>query len=67
MSPRAIPAAPPAFRERFIRDGWRGVERLYGARTDCLLKWIEWNGGDRLYADRREYLRTGVVPPNFAG
>lgn len=58
MIPRPIPPCPPGFRERFLQDGWRGVERVYGARTDCLLKWIEQSGGDALYAERRERMKV---------
>lgn len=47
---------PPGFRARFIEDGWRGIERYYGARTDLMMKWIDACGGiDALQADRRAY------------
>lgn len=52
-----IPPVPPNFAKVFIDDGWRGVERHYGARTALLLKWIEECGGEDLHQKRRENLR----------
>ena len=61
---RHIPAVPPRFAEIFVEGGWRDVERMYGARTDLLLKWIEMSGGADLYRRRREFLRDhGMKPP----
>ena len=57
VQPRPIPPCPPEFAEEFVRGGWRRVERLYNARTDLLLKWIEMSGGPALYARRREHKR----------
>lgn len=54
---RHVPAVPPGFADRFIAGGWRDVERLYGARTDLLLKWIEMSGGEDLYRRRRDHMR----------
>ncbi len=59
---RHIPPCPPEFAEQFVEGGWRRVERIYGARTDLLLKWIETSGGDALYAARREHKRGGNMP-----
>ena len=39
-TPRRFPPPPPEFREEFERGGWERVELLYGARTDCIRKWI---------------------------
>lgn len=53
-----MPFAPPpeGFRDRFVKDGWRGIERYYGARTEVMLRWIEESGGlDSLKAERRAY------------
>lgn len=58
---RYIPPCPPEFAEQFVAGGWRRVERIYGARTDLLLKWIEACGGVALYARRREALRAAVT------
>lgn len=58
---RHIPSVPPYFADDFIRGGWREVERLYGARTDLLLKWIELCGGDELYERRKEAMRLNGV------
>lgn len=55
-STRIIPAPPPEFADEFIAGGWRRVERLYGCRTDLLLKWIEMCGGDDLHRRRKEHL-----------
>lgn len=55
------PPPPPGFADRFISDGWRGVERIYGARTSLLLKWIEMCGGPELHARRRQHMdETGL-------
>ncbi len=54
---RLIQPAPPEFAEEFVRGGWRRVERLYGARTDTLLKWIEMCGGQELHKRRAETWR----------
>lgn len=52
---RFIPPAPPEFRDEFAKGGWRRVERIYGARTDLLLKWIAMTGAQ---AARDEHLRN---------
>ena len=44
MIPRTIPPAPPEFAEQFAIGGWERVELLYGARTDCIRKWIAITG-----------------------
>ena len=49
---------PPEFANEFLAGGWRRVERLYGARTDVLRKWIEQCGGDDLFARRRAMMRA---------
>ncbi len=54
---RQIPPVPPEFAAEFIAGGWRRVERLYGARTDLLLKWVTLSGGDALYGRRAAYMR----------
>lgn len=41
---RTFPPPPPNFREQFERGGWERVELLYGARTDCIRKWIAMTG-----------------------
>lgn len=47
---------PPGFRDRFIKDGWRGIERYYGARTSLMMDWINQCGGiEVLQAERRVY------------
>lgn len=58
---RDVPDCPPGFAERFVADGWRGVERVYGASTQLLLKWIEASGGEDLYRRRREHYRTKLA------
>jgi hypothetical protein len=59
---REIPPCPPGFADRFITDGWRGVERVYGASTPLLLKWIEASGGEDLHRRRREHYRAKTTP-----
>lgn len=52
-------AVPEGFRDRFITDGWRGIERYYGARTDLMMKWIGACGGvEHLQGERRAYRRA---------
>lgn len=58
---RIIPAPPPEFADEFVRGGWRRVERLYGARTDLLLKWIEMSGGRELHLRRRAAMTGKAV------
>jgi hypothetical protein len=55
---RHIPACPPEFADQFVTGGWRKVERIYNARTDLLLKWIEMSGGAELYRRRKEHLKA---------
>jgi hypothetical protein len=59
------PPMPERFRERFIKDGWRGIERYYGPRTDVMQQWIAECGGlAALKEERRRYresVRTGQV------
>lgn len=63
---RHIPAVPEGFAARFIAGGWREVERIYGARTALLLKWIEMSGGEDLHRRRREHLRQYGMKPSIA-
>jgi hypothetical protein len=42
---KIIAPPPPEFRQQFIIGGWRRVERIYGARTDTIRKWIDMLGG----------------------
>jgi hypothetical protein len=60
-STKAVPPVPPNFVENFIVGGWRKIERMYGARDDRLLKWIEMSGGDDLYRARLERRRGAAV------
>lgn len=46
---------PPAFAEVFIRWGWRGVEIVFGSRTECNKRWVAECGGCLLIERRREY------------
>lgn len=57
---RRFPAPPPEFVEEFARGGWERVELLYGARTDCLKKWIALTGAKT----RRELRREAMVQPS---
>jgi len=40
MAVRTIPLPPPEFAEQFALGGWERVERIYGARTDLVHKWV---------------------------
>jgi hypothetical protein len=55
-STKCIPPVPPHFVDNFLSGGWRKIERMYGARDDRLLKWIELSGGCDLYRARKAYL-----------
>lgn len=44
MAVRTIPAPPPEFAEQFALGGWERVERIYGARSDLIRKWIALTG-----------------------
>lgn len=53
------PPMPEGFRARFIKDGWRGVERTYGYRRSILQRFIAECGGlDVLQAERRAARRA---------
>ena len=41
---KTFPPAPPEFKQEFEAGGWQRVEHLYGARTDCIKKWIAVTG-----------------------
>ena len=58
---RIIPPPPPEFKQCFLKGGWRYVERLYGARTDLIRKWIDLVGGlDALQAERAQ-MKRGIA------
>lgn len=44
MRARTFPAPPPEFASEFAKGGWERVELIYGARTDCIRKWIALTG-----------------------
>lgn len=54
--PHLHKACPPAFAETFVRWGWRGVERAFGARTDINKRWLTHCGGEELRQARLRYL-----------
>lgn len=49
--------APEGFPYRFVKDGWRGVERYYGGRTARNKRWLKECGQDRLIALRQRYMK----------
>lgn len=53
-----VPSIPWGFEDEFVRAGWRGVERAFGAPTDLLLRWIDLCGRERLYRKRAEHVRS---------
>lgn len=59
IATRAIPPCPPEFRQEFLKGGWRQVERIYGARTDLILKWIGMCGGLAALQAERAAVRRG--------
>lgn len=54
--PHLQKACPPAFAETFVRWGWRGVERAFGARSDINKRWVSHCGGEELKRARLGYL-----------
>lgn len=60
--PHQVRPCPPNFAEVFIREGWRGVEVAFGARTSVNKRWIREAGGDELKARRLEYRRSQRKP-----
>lgn len=50
---RTFPPPPPEFAAEFARGGWERVELLYGARTDCIRKWIALTGAQCRRPKRR--------------
>lgn len=51
------PPVPEGFRQRFIEQGWRGVERVYGARREVIQRWIaECGGPAQLAAARKAHI-----------
>ena len=53
-----VPSVPWGFEDEFVRAGWRGVERAYGASTELLLRWIDLSGREQLYRRRAEYIES---------
>lgn len=51
------PHMPEGFRQRFIEQGWRGVERAYGHNRQVIKLFIAMCGGPKqLGAARKAYL-----------
>jgi len=64
--PYQIRPLPSDFAEVFIREGWRGVEAAYGARTAVNKRWLREAGGEDLKRRRMEYRRSRRTPPQRA-
>lgn len=58
MAVRTIPPPPPEFAEQFALGGWERVERIYGARSDLVRKWIALTG-----AQCRRAMKGAVAQP----
>lgn len=55
MSTRYQPPRRPAdFDAVFVQQGWRGIERIFGARTPINKRWVD-QGGERLKELRLRY------------
>lgn len=61
ISTRPYEPAPEGFALRFVKDGWRGIERYYGMRNDISPRWVHECGGTRLKALRERYMRGDVA------
>ena len=57
MKTKPFEPAPEGFAVRFVKDGWRGVERYYGGRTERNLRWLKECGRDHLQSLRRRYMK----------
>lgn len=58
---RPYEPAPEGFAARFVKDGWRGIERYYGARTARNHRWLNECGKERLKELRRRYLKGDLA------
>lgn len=56
MNVKPFEPAPEGFAARFVKDGWRGIERYYGGRTERNLRWLKECGRERLDALRKRYM-----------
>jgi hypothetical protein len=61
ISTRPYEPAPEGFALRFVKDGWRGIERYYGMRNDISPRWVHECGGTRLKTLRERYMRGDVA------
>ena len=52
---RTFPPPPPEFAEQFADGGWRRVERIYGARTSLIRKWIAMTGAVCRHPRKRNF------------
>jgi hypothetical protein len=47
---------PDDFRDRYVEHGWGWIMDHYEAGRETVMRWIDEEGRDELYAARREYL-----------
>jgi hypothetical protein len=57
----AYDPAPEGFAYRFVKDGWRGIERYYGPNNDVRNRWMAECGKARLIALRNRYRRGDLA------
>lgn len=50
-------SAPSDFPAVFVKHGWRGIERFFGARTTVNLRWLDECGREHLQSLRRRYMK----------
>ena len=58
---KSNPRRPRDFETVFVQYGWRGIERLFGARTSINVRWIEESGREDLLALRRRYRKGDAM------
>jgi len=56
--PWQVRPCPADFPDVFIREGWRGVELEFGARTAVNKRWLHECGGEALRQRRAEFLKS---------
>ena len=61
MQTKPFEPAPERLPFVFVKFGWRGVERYFGARSERNLRWLNECGRERLDALRRRYMRGDLA------
>lgn len=57
----AYEPAPEGFAARFVKDGWRGIERYYNPNNEVRNRWMAECGKERLIALRSRYRKGDLT------